>query len=299
MTCNPNWPEIVRILKPMGLKPHDRPYIISRVFQMKFEELLHDLKKKHVLGLVLSDEKLQNLTLVEIEKLLQRNRRSLRDYPPMPYPKGYITSQLCNRLIYDELNYDTNELKENFNLLFQSLTNEQCKIFKTIMEAVNQKHGCMFSLYGYGGTGKTHMQRTLTYALRSQKKIVLTIASSGIASLLLLGGRTSHSKFKIPVPSLENSICNIHQDSELAGLLKTNKILISLKRKRAAYTRAGVLLIYSSQSFAHILKPEFCLYTQARVLLIYSSQSFAYILKPECCLYTQARVLLIYLSQSR
>ncbi|KAF1891422.1 hypothetical protein Lal_00017056, partial [Lupinus albus] len=54
MTCNPNWPEIVRILKPMGLKPHDRPNIISRVFKMKFEELLHDLKKRHVLGKVLA-----------------------------------------------------------------------------------------------------------------------------------------------------------------------------------------------------------------------------------------------------
>ncbi|KAF1866864.1 hypothetical protein Lal_00018250 [Lupinus albus] len=32
----------------MGLKPHDRPYIISKVFKMKFEELLHDLKKRHI-----------------------------------------------------------------------------------------------------------------------------------------------------------------------------------------------------------------------------------------------------------
>ncbi|KAF1876687.1 hypothetical protein Lal_00031496 [Lupinus albus] len=67
-----------------------------------------------------------------------------------------------NRLIYDELNYDTNELKDSFNLLFQSLTcisiyiiiyyisDEQCKIFKTIMEAVNQEHERMFFLYGYG-----------------------------------------------------------------------------------------------------------------------------------------------------
>ncbi|KAF1870834.1 hypothetical protein Lal_00030144 [Lupinus albus] len=171
-------------------------------------------------GLVLSDEELQNLTLLEIEKLLQRNRRSLRDYPPMPYPKGYITSQLGNRLIYDELNYDTTELNDNFNLIFQSLTDEQCKIFKTVMEPVNQEQRHMFFLYGYGGTGKTHMWRTLTYALRSQKQIVLTIASSGIVSSLLPGGRTSHSKFKIPVPSLEISICNIHQGSELVGLLK-------------------------------------------------------------------------------
>ncbi|KAF1893693.1 hypothetical protein Lal_00002208 [Lupinus albus] len=55
----------------------------------------------------------------------------------------------------------------------------------------------MFFIYGYGGTGKTHMRRTLTYALRSPKKIVLTVASSGIASLLLPRGRTAHSKFKI------------------------------------------------------------------------------------------------------
>ncbi|CAL0303465.1 unnamed protein product [Lupinus luteus] len=39
-TCNPNWPEIVRLLNPMGLKPHDRPDIISRIFKLKFEELL-------------------------------------------------------------------------------------------------------------------------------------------------------------------------------------------------------------------------------------------------------------------
>ncbi|KAF1895188.1 hypothetical protein Lal_00022687 [Lupinus albus] len=117
----------------------------------------------------------------------------------MLYPKGYITSQLGNRLIYDELNYDTNELKDNFNLLFQSLTDEQCKIFKTIMEAVNQEHGRIFFLY---------------------------VASSGIASLLLPGGRTTHSKFKIPVQSLENSICKILQGSELAGLLKQTKLII-------------------------------------------------------------------------
>ncbi|KAF1860219.1 hypothetical protein Lal_00037556 [Lupinus albus] len=52
------------------------------------------------------------------------------------------------------------------------------------------------------------------------------VASSGIASLLLPGGRTTHSKFKIHVPSLENSICNIHQGSELARLLKQTKLII-------------------------------------------------------------------------
>ncbi|KAF1895754.1 hypothetical protein Lal_00037870 [Lupinus albus] len=42
-------------------------------------------------------------------------------------------------------------------ILIYYISDEQCKIFKTIMEAVNQEHGRMFFLYGYGGTGKTHI----------------------------------------------------------------------------------------------------------------------------------------------
>jgi ATP-dependent DNA helicase PIF1 len=60
------------------------------------------------------------------------------------------------------------------------------------MDAVEQQKGGVFFLHGYGGTGKTYMWRTLASYLRSQKKIVLTVASSGIASLLLPGGRTAH-----------------------------------------------------------------------------------------------------------
>ncbi|XP_019457532.1 PREDICTED: ATP-dependent DNA helicase PIF1-like [Lupinus angustifolius] len=94
------------------------------------------------------------------------------------------------------------------------------------MQDVNHQEGHMFFLYDYGGTGKTHMWRTLTYALRYQKHIVLTVASSGIASLLLPRGRTAHSKFKIPIPTFDNYVCNIHQGTELAELLKQTKLII-------------------------------------------------------------------------
>jgi len=69
----------------------------------------------------------------------------------------------------------------------------------------------MFFLYGYGGIGKTFMWKTLASALHSKGDIVLTIASSGIASLLLPNGRNAHLKFAIPMPTLDNSTCNIHQ----------------------------------------------------------------------------------------
>jgi hypothetical protein len=53
-TCNPNWPEIQRELLKDNLKSQDRPDIITRIFKLKFEALLQDLTKKHMLGKVLA-----------------------------------------------------------------------------------------------------------------------------------------------------------------------------------------------------------------------------------------------------
>jgi ATP-dependent DNA helicase PIF1 len=94
------------------------------------------------------------------------------------------------------------------------------------MSAVKKQKGGVFFLHGYGGTGKTQMWRTLASSLRSNSEIVLTVASSGIASLLLPGGRTAHSKFKIPVPTLDNSTCEVHYNDDLAILLQQTKLII-------------------------------------------------------------------------
>ena len=94
------------------------------------------------------------------------------------------------------------------------------------MEAANNNEGDMFFLYGYGGTGKTYIWRTLASSLRAKNQIVIMVASSGIASLLLPGGRTAHSKFKIPVPIFQDSTCNILQGSQLAELLNQTNLII-------------------------------------------------------------------------
>jgi Helitron helicase-like domain at N-terminus len=51
MTCNPNWPEITSALLP-GQKPEDRPDIVSRVFNLKKDALLKDIKKNKIFGQV-------------------------------------------------------------------------------------------------------------------------------------------------------------------------------------------------------------------------------------------------------
>lgn len=49
-TCNPNWPEIQKLLKPLNMKAQDRPDVISMVFKIKFNQLLSDLIKMGVLS---------------------------------------------------------------------------------------------------------------------------------------------------------------------------------------------------------------------------------------------------------
>lgn len=70
----------------------------------------------------LADEEIFNLTLIEIEKHLQKNRKTLKNYPGMPYPKGFVVEQLGNRLIYEELDYDPTEQLHEFNGLYQTMT---------------------------------------------------------------------------------------------------------------------------------------------------------------------------------
>jgi ATP-dependent DNA helicase PIF1 len=94
------------------------------------------------------------------------------------------------------------------------------------MSAVANQDGGVFFLHGFGGTGKTHVWKTLASALRSKQDIVITVATSGIAALLLPGGRTAHSKFKLPIPTLDNSCCKIDYEDDLAEVLRQTKLII-------------------------------------------------------------------------
>ena len=49
MTCNPQWPEIVRNLPP-GHKAENRPDLVARVFKLKLDRLLHELLKDNIFG---------------------------------------------------------------------------------------------------------------------------------------------------------------------------------------------------------------------------------------------------------
>ncbi|KAL7583175.1 hypothetical protein Lser_V15G43646 [Lactuca serriola] len=177
-------------------------------------------------GLSLNEDQLKNLTLFEIEQILLRNNSSLKHYGKMPYPDADSVSSSNNRLITEELDYDIPNLKNEFDRLFVALTNEQRDIFLHIMDAVKHNRGGVFFVYGYGGIGKTFLWKTISTAIRGKGEMVLNVASNGIASLLLTGGRTAHSRFIIPINLTEDSFCRINPKSDLASLVRKTSLII-------------------------------------------------------------------------
>jgi hypothetical protein len=107
-----------------------------------------------------------------------------------------------------------------------NLNGGQRSAFDKIVEAVETKSGKAFFLHGPGGTGKTHVYNTLCYFLRGQLKIVLCVASSGIAALLIQGGRTVHSMFKVPLQINDESTCHIPKNSEMGELIRNADVVI-------------------------------------------------------------------------
>jgi hypothetical protein len=85
----------------------------------------------------------------------------------------------------------------------------------------------VFFVDGLGGTGKTFLYSCLLSIVRTQGRVTIAVASSGIATLLLDRGCTAHSRFKIPVQGLNStSTCYISRDSELEALLQAAALIV-------------------------------------------------------------------------
>ncbi|XP_076881630.1 uncharacterized protein LOC143529808 [Bidens hawaiensis] len=137
-------------------------------------------------GLVLNEQQIKNLTLFELEKFLLRNNSSLKRFSSMPFPDDVL--YLSQTIFY---------LVRNWHMT------SKCYVKR-----------------------KTFLWKTLSASLRSEGKVVLSVASSGIASLLLSGCRTAHSRFHIPINLVEDSFCYIKPDSDLARLLHETSLII-------------------------------------------------------------------------
>jgi hypothetical protein len=114
-----------------------------------------------------------------------------------------------NQLVQEKLVYDQHSWTTNVDDAEDRFNDDEHSAYETILNVVTNKDGKLFFVYSSGGTSKTFVWTTLMSCLRGQGKIVLAVASLGIASLLLLGSRTTHSRFKILIDLHDESTCNI------------------------------------------------------------------------------------------
>ena len=85
----------------------------------------------------------------------------------------------------------------------------------------------VFYVDGPAGTGKTYLYTKMLRYVRNTGKIALAVSMSRIAALLLEGGRTAHSRFRLPVPlPLDAVSCNIKANSVLADLLRDAALIV-------------------------------------------------------------------------
>ncbi|XP_021968097.1 uncharacterized protein LOC110863154 [Folsomia candida] len=120
--------------------------------------------------------------------------------------------------------------------LIATLNEEQRLAFDTVENAINSENvneaKCFF-LDGPGGSGKTHLYKTMLSHLRGQGEKALPVASTGIAANLLKGGRTYHSQYSLPLNLDECSVSGIKMKSKEAEIIGKSKLLIWDESTRA------------------------------------------------------------------
>ncbi|XP_074371907.1 uncharacterized protein LOC141712757 isoform X3 [Apium graveolens] len=177
-------------------------------------------------NLKISDADKQMLALEAISQLLKQYGKKLEDFPGLPELNIVSTTRYKNDLLLEEMMYDREKLRSKASEGVDCFNSMQRLIFDEILESVHTNAGGFYFMYGPGGTGKTFLWSTILARLRSEGKIVLAVASSGIASLLIEGGRTAHSRFKIPIDPNEFTYCKIKQNTYLAELITNTSLVI-------------------------------------------------------------------------
>ena len=162
-----------------------------------------------------------------IDHVLRNWGRELSAFPGMPQITGdWGVVVGDNRLLREQLDYNREELATRVTVNTDRFNNAQRGVYDAVMDSVNNDKGKIFFLHSAGGCGKTFVCNTIAAAVRAQGKIALCVASSGIASLLLEGGRTAHSTFKIPLQVNDTSTCTISRRSHTYPLLQQTSIII-------------------------------------------------------------------------
>ena len=176
-----------------------------------------------------SQEQAEDLALFFLYEAFTRRNGDGRCWQ-LPRPQrqwAEVGGSIANRLVREQRAFDADELATHAAQNRAAMNEQQQFVFDTVSRAVDAASGGLFFLDGPGGTGKTFVQNTMLAHQRAQGRIALAVASTGIAATLLDSGTTAHSRFKIPVTTLDqDSTCAVPRCSDLAELLQSTSLIL-------------------------------------------------------------------------
>ncbi|PWZ29467.1 ATP-dependent DNA helicase PIF1 [Zea mays] len=165
----------------------------------------------------------EQMVLIDIRNMLQSMGKDIKTFPLPPIIDAYDDAIVTTREVYEE---ESIELASTDVVLKDSLNEEQMATYDKNMSVVNTDQGGLFFVDGPGGTGKTYLYRVLLVTLRNQGNIAVATATSGVAASIMPGGRTAHSRFKIPLTIDDDAVCSFTKQSGTAELLRKSSLII-------------------------------------------------------------------------
>nr|XP_012564979.2 uncharacterized protein LOC101240715 [Hydra vulgaris] len=154
----------------------------------------------------------EQATLLQIEKVINQSGKTLSDYN-LPVVDEFIDFNLEN--LNDNVQQSIDEANRMRPLLNVNHLNVSNAVYAALNEqpSVENQHSRLFFMDGPAGSGKTFTYNYLIAETSSRGVKSATAAWTGIAATLLTNGSTLHGLFKLPVPILDNSTCNVTPNS--------------------------------------------------------------------------------------
>nr|XP_047144730.1 ATP-dependent DNA helicase PIF2-like [Hydra vulgaris] len=162
----------------------------------------------HSMPVVLAEQ----AALRQIESLINQSGKTLADYN-LPALDQFLDNVPEND---DE---DVQVFIDEANRVRPLLNDNQRNVADAILAALSveptneNKHSRLFFMDGPAGCGKKFTYNYLISETQSRHIRTATAAWTGIAATLLKNGCTMHGLFKLPVPILETSTCNVTPNS--------------------------------------------------------------------------------------
>ncbi|PWZ23284.1 ATP-dependent DNA helicase PIF1 [Zea mays] len=165
----------------------------------------------------------EQMVLIDIRNMLQSMGKDIKTFPLPPIMDAYDDAIGIAREVYEE---EIIEPAARDVALKDCLNKEQRAAYDKILCAVDTDQGGLFFVDGPGGTRKTYLYRVLLATLRSQGKIAVATATSGVAASIMPRGRTAHSLFKIPLTIDDGAVCSFTKQSGTAKFLWKASLII-------------------------------------------------------------------------